>query len=455
LDLFEGFLRAGTASKSWLTIFSLLHRLRQTCDHVALTIKAHQDQDEWDEKIAAQQEQQKEDIAETPSEAIDQRVSCCFYFQIIYYCIWCTVLLISFLVWNAQFLGDLMNKFKAMESKKSKNDNKLGDESYASNIANMLNNAVQKKSSALEEECSICLEPINICESVVTPCFHLFCKDCLVGVLKGRPSQSQKADANRICPNGPCPVCTEEIDSSKILRISESDGEIRTSYLLSSAKPTTESSETFEEDEAARHALETAVQGSSSAKLSAILEELDNVWKEDPGSKVLIFSQFLGFLDLIGHSLKSNKIPTSRLDGKLSLKERVAVLKQFGSAKRGSGGVGSESKNRVGSVLLISMKAGGVGLNLVAASTVFIVDPWWNAAVEDQCVDRIHRIGQTAEKVRVRKFCVRDSVEERILELQKRKKNIASQVLCDKGEAGAGGSGSRPTMDDLKILFGS
>jgi SNF2 family DNA or RNA helicase len=86
LDLFEGFIRAGTASKSWLTIFSLLHRLRQTCDHVALTIKAHQDQGEWDSKIAAakqQGEQQPDDddddaIAEPPSEAIDQRVS--YYF---------------------------------------------------------------------------------------------------------------------------------------------------------------------------------------------------------------------------------------------------------------------------------------------------------------------------------------------------------------------------------------
>jgi SNF2 family DNA or RNA helicase len=99
------------------------------------------------------------------------------------------------------------------------------------------------------------------------------------------------------------------------------------------------------------------------------------------------------------------------------------------------------------------MKAGGVGLNLVAARTVFISDPWWNAAVEDQCVDRIHRIGQTAGKVRVRKFYVANSVEERIVELQKRKKNVATEVLCDKRTTEDAGSGARPTLDDFKILF--
>ena len=75
-----------------------------------------------------------------------------------------------------------------------------------------------------------------------------------------------------------------------------------------------------------------------------------------------------------------------------------------------------------GSVFLVSMKAGGVGLNLVAASTVFILDPWWNAAIEDQCISRIHRIGQLAEVVRVRKFVVTDSVEEKIVNLQGKKK---------------------------------
>ena len=101
------------------------------------------------------------------------------------------------------------------------------------------------------------------------------------------------------------------------------------------------------------------------------------------------------------------------------------------------------------------MKTGGVGLNLTAASTCFIADPWWNGAVEDQCVDRIHRIGQMAEKVRVRKFYVADSVEERILELQERKKSVASKILSE-GNTGMGDSSiARPTLDDFKVLFRS
>merc|ERR1712238_184374 len=82
-----------------------------------------------------------------------------------------------------------------------------------------------------------------------------------------------------------------------------------------------------------------------------------------------------------------------------------------------------------GSVFLVSMKAGGCGLNLVAASSVFIADPWWNAAIEDQCISRIHRIGQKAEQVRVRKFVVSDSVEEKIVALQNTKKGMASAIL--------------------------
>ena len=80
-------------------------------------------------------------------------------------------------------------------------------------------------------------------------------------------------------------------------------------------------------------------------------------------------------------------------------------------------------------------------------------DPWWNAAVEDQCVDRIHRIGQSAEKIYVRKFFVANTIEERILKLQKRKKGVARAALCDDGPIGADGIESRPSIEDFKILF--
>jgi DNA repair protein RAD5 len=426
LSLFEGFVQAGTASKSWLAIFSLLHRLRQSCDHVALTVKSHLDDEEWANHIAQNPDRTSNKAAVGISETatIDKK-----------------------------FLDDLMGKFRSMQSK-DKRGQAAGDAPYAAKIAQMLNEAVESKSSILNEECSICLDPINIHESVVTPCFHIFCKGCLVGVLR-QPNASrvlsepfQSSTMLRL-PNGPCPVCNEDVDSSKILRLSESGGHIQTSYLLTSmVQPTVVANR--EGDGIARQTLETAVRGSSSSKLTAILQELEVVWEEEPGSKVLIFSQFLGFLDLMEETFKKTKIPYARLDGKLSLKDRVSVLKEFGTERDDY----ETKKPTVGSVLLISMKAGGVGLNLVSANTVFIADRWWNAAVEDQCVDRIHRIGQTAERVRVRKFYVVNTVEERIVELQKRKKNVANEVLCDAGQVDAGGqAGSLPTLDDFKILF--
>lgn len=416
LTLFEGFIKTGRANKSYLAIFSLLQRLRQTCDHVALTVKAHLDPEEWGASITSKNTEVAK--VETSSQKEGDSI-------------------------DAKFLDDLMKKFQTMQRGTKEQSN---GQSYANKIAQMLNDAYTSGSQL--EECAICLDPINIHKSVVTPCFHIFCKECLVDVLKASNKQSKLS-----CPNGPCPVCTEEIDSSKILCINEfHDGKVQTSYLLDPVKPPKEVIEIDEEDEAARQVLETAISGSSSSKINAIMTELDNIWQQDPGSKVLIFSQFLGFLDLMEQSFSKSRIPFSRLDGRLSLQERTKVLRAFGKSKKSNiGGTG----NKTGSVLLISMKTGGVGLNLTAASTCFIADPWWNGAVEDQCVDRIHRIGQMAEKVRVRKFYVADSVEERIVELQERKKSVASKILSE-GNTGMGDSSiARPTLDDFKVLFRS
>ncbi|OEU17194.1 SNF2_N-domain-containing protein, partial [Fragilariopsis cylindrus CCMP1102] len=357
-DIFKGFIQAGKASSSWLKIFSLLHRLRQSCSHVALTVKTNQDQ-------------------ENDKDSID-----------------------------SSFLEDLHQTFKSMQSR----SNTVNDDSnneYVSSVAQMLNNAIQNESSELNEECPICLDVIDVAtEPVLTPCLHMFCKGCLLDYTKNERQKklSNTKTVNPICLNsGNCPVCSKEIDDRKILRMKYSSN--------------------------ARKTLQTAIKGSSSSKLAAIHKELQIIWEKEPGSKVLIFSQFLGFLDIIQKSFKTNNIRYSRLDGSLSLKDRMKVLRDFGCESPGST---SSLNSNAGSVLLISMKAGGVGLNLVAARSVFIVDPWWNSAVEDQCVDRIHRIGQTAEKIYVRKFFVSNSIEERILELQKRKKNIASAILCDK-----------------------
>src|SRR5262252_6270450 len=131
------------------------------------------------------------------------------------------------------------------------------------------------------------------------------------------------------------------------------------------------------------------------------------------GHKALVFSQFVQMLRLIERELKRAKIPYAYLDG--STVNRQARVDAFQT----------DSDVRV---FLISLKAGGVGLNLTAADYVIHVDPWWNPAVEMQATDRAHRIGQE-KPVFVYKLMMRDSVEEKILQLQERKRNLVKQLI--------------------------
>jgi SNF2 family DNA or RNA helicase len=148
-----------------------------------------------------------------------------------------------------------------------------------------------------------------------------------------------------------------------------------------------------------------------SGKLDLLMELIEEAM--DGGHRMLVFSQFVSMLRLIEEELKSEGINYCYLDGET--KDRAAVVDQFQS--------GSEIP-----VFLISLKAGGTGLNLSAADTVLHVDPWWNPAVEDQATDRAHRIGQT-QVVTSYKLITRGTVEEKILDLQKKKREIIDATV--------------------------
>lgn len=168
----------------------------------------------------------------------------------------------------------------------------------------------------------------------------------------------------------------------------------------------------------------------SSAKLVTLIETLETLHAE--GHKALIFSQFVQMLKLIEQSLKKNKIPYTYLDGStVNRQSRVDAFQTDDQIK----------------AFLISLKAGGVGLNLTAADYVIHVDPWWNPAVEMQATDRAHRIGQD-KPVFVYKLMMRDSVEEKILLLQERKRTLVKQLIST--EAGFFKS---LTADDINTLF--
>lgn len=152
-----------------------------------------------------------------------------------------------------------------------------------------------------------------------------------------------------------------------------------------------------------------------SSKVELLMERLGQV--TEAGHKALVFSQWTKFLDLLEDPLSLRGIPFSRLDG--STKDRGKVVDEF---------------NQVDGppVLIMSLKAGGVGLNLTAADHVFILDPWWNPAIEQQAADRAHRIGQT-NPVLVSRLIARNTVEESIMALKARKEQLAKATLS--GEA--------------------
>jgi len=128
----------------------------------------------------------------------------------------------------------------------------------------------------------------------------------------------------------------------------------------------------------------------------------------------VIFSQFTSYLDILAPALQGVNIACLRFDGSMSQKERAKVLAEFASCTKFT-------------VLLLSLRAGGVGLNLTCANRVYMMDPWWSFAVEAQAIDRVYRMGQTQE-VFVTRFIVEGSIEEKMLKVQDRKKFIASSL---------------------------
>ncbi|MBX3187160.1 MAG: DEAD/DEAH box helicase [Labilithrix sp.] len=167
----------------------------------------------------------------------------------------------------------------------------------------------------------------------------------------------------------------------------------------------------------------------SSSKVERLLEALEEATAD--GHKALVFSQWTSLLDLVEPHLASASIRFTRLDG--STRDRGAVVSDFQSA----GGP---------PVMLVSLKAGGTGLNLTAADHVFLLDPWWNPAVEDQAADRAHRIGQD-RPVMVYRMVAKDTVEERIFALQAKKRALADVALGDADQAGG------ITKDELLALL--
>jgi SNF2 family DNA or RNA helicase len=241
--------------------------------------------------------------------------------------------------------------------------------------------------------CSICFDVPE--EPTYTPCGHLFCKQCLYGEFEKDLDTSEQTL---------CPTCKTFVTEDKLLSPTKKKHISKTSHLI------------------------------QSTKIRALMEELNNAKKTDPKFKAIIFSQWTSMLDLVEAVLTQNKWKYGRLDGEMLLNHRTAELERF-------------KKSSECNLLLMSLKVGGVGLNVTEANYVYLLDPWWNPAIEEQAIDRVHRVGQK-KAVHVVRFIIKDSVEKRILALQEKKREIAEGALGS-SQSGA----NRLTERDLIALF--
>ena len=166
------------------------------------------------------------------------------------------------------------------------------------------------------------------------------------------------------------------------------------------------------------------------AKLQACLELIQSAM--DGGHRMLVFSQFTSMLEILQRELTAAQIPFYTITGGTSKEKRLQLVKEFNEGDI--------------PVFLISLKAGGVGLNLTGADVVIHYDPWWNLAVQNQATDRAHRIGQT-KKVTVYKLIVKNTIEEKIQKLQEAKKDLADQII--RGDSGQTGGLSREQIMEL------
>ena len=287
-------------------------------------------------------------------------------------------------------------------------------------------------------ECPICLDPIEEQDIALTPCAHKFCGECIRSCLESLSSSRE--------PRGNCPECRELIKLTELTFLGDAKdaGEkVTTNDDDQKSKAKEEKSETIDingfnlltkdvfssttgasdqravaeildnkqkmQQRAYCHTIPGEVleawniaSAQIGSKVARLLEEIKCMNQNDATSKCVVFSQFLGTLDIVQQELTSRGVKFSRVDGHMKQYQRADNIHSFTNEP--------EVK-----VLLLSMRAGAAGLNLMAANYCFLMDPATNSAIEEQAIDRIHRIGQT-RPVTVKRFILEGSVEQRVLE---------------------------------------
>ncbi|KAF7095987.1 hypothetical protein CFC21_098015 [Triticum aestivum] len=275
--------------------------------------------------------------------------------------------------------------------------------------------------------CAVCRDTPE--DAVVAMCGHIFCYQCIY--------ERITTDEN-MCPVPNCrnTLSTESVFSSGTLKICIS-GKTSTHAIASSSADDGLSS--ISQSSYISSKIQATVDILNSIINMHALTDSDTI-ESNPNRvspvKAIVFSQWTGMLDLLEFSLNSNLIQYRRLDGTMSLNSRDKAVKDFNT----------DPEVRV---MIMSLKAGNLGLNMVAACHVILLDLWWNPYAEDQAIDRAHRIGQT-RPVTVSRLTITDTVEDRILSLQEEKRAMVNSAF---GEDKSSAHATRLTVDDLRYLF--
>ncbi|KAJ5941363.1 hypothetical protein N7516_001531 [Penicillium verrucosum] len=245
-----------------------------------------------------------------------------------------------------------------------------------------------------QEMCAICLD--NLEQPVITACAHSYCRGCIEQVIERQHK---------------CPLCRADINE--------------TNTLVSPAVELGEDTDTVEADP-----------DSPSSKIETLVKIL-TAQGQAPGTKTVVFSQWTSFLDLIEPQLGQCGIKFARVDGKMQSTKRDNSINSF-------------SNDPECTVLLASLSVCSVGLNLVAANQVILCDSWWAPAIEDQAVDRVYRLGQKRETT-VWRLVMEDSIEERVLAIQERKRSLMLAAFRETAKKKAEDRGTR--VADLEALL--
>lgn len=397
---------AGTLLQSYSTIFAQILRLRQTCCHPILT---------RNKAIVADEEN-----AAAAADAVNE-------FK------------------DDMDLQELIKQFTATTENAETEDRSVRFTTHALR-------QIQTESSG---ECPICCEDEMI-DPAVTACWHSACKKCLEDFIRHQVNKG-------VQPR--CFSCRADIDAKNTFEVvRHPSGQATPLEDVITGDDAPLSSSQAAPRISLRRINPLSPSAHTSAKIHALINHLSRI---PPNTKSVVFSQFTSFLDLIGPQLSKLGISFLRLDGSMPQKARAAVLAEFTKTDtfeedeivdneddtpvKGLPSARRESPPKP-SVLLISLRAGGVGLNLTAANHVFIMDPWWSFAIEAQAIDRVHRMGQMRD-VSVTRFVVKDSIEGRMLRVQERKMNIAGSLGLRVGGDESEDDKKKDRIAELKLLF--